>query len=73
MSAAARLAAAALALALAACGQQGAETRAAGNGAEAVANADVETLPADESAATPSGELANGAAEPQGNTADIEP
>jgi hypothetical protein len=34
---------------------------------------DVDTLPPDESASTPSEELANGAAEPQGNTADVQP
>lgn len=73
MSAATRLSAACLALALAACGQQDAATHADNSQAGAVANADIETLPADESMATPSDELANGAAEPQGNTADIEP
>ena len=51
-----------LALALCACGQ--APKDAATNNA---AVTDVEALPPDESAGTPTDELANGAAEPQGN------
>ena len=51
-----------LALALTACSE-------APNDAETnnAAVTDIEALPADESAATPTDELANGAAEPQGN------
>ena len=51
-----------LALALAACGEapKDSETNNA-------AVTDVEALPPDESAATPTDELANGDAEPQGN------
>jgi starvation-inducible outer membrane lipoprotein len=51
-----------LALALSACSEapKDAETNNA-------AVTEVEALPADESAATPTDELANGAAEPQGN------
>ncbi len=51
-----------LALALAACSEapKDAETNNA-------AVSDVEALPPDESVATPTDELANGAAEPQGN------
>ncbi len=51
-----------LALALCACGEapKDAETNTA-------AVTEVEALPADESAATPTDELANGAAEPQGD------
>jgi hypothetical protein len=63
------LSGACLALALAACGQQDAATSVN----NAATNGQVEALPPDESAATPSDELANGAAEPQGNTADVEP
>ena len=61
MSAAAR-SIALLALALSACSE--APKDAATNNA---AVTDVESLPPDESAATPTDELANGAAEPQGN------
>jgi hypothetical protein len=51
-----------LALALSACSEapKDSETNNA-------AGAEVEALPPDESAATPTDELANGAAEPQGN------
>jgi len=69
MSAAARMSVAWLATALAACGQQDAATSVN----NAATSAEVEALPADESSATPSDELARGAAEPQGNTADVEP
>jgi len=51
-----------LALALSACSE--APKDSATNNA---AVTDVESLPADESATTPTDELANGAAEPQGN------
>ena len=55
-----------LALALAACG--GAPEDAASNNAAAT---DIEALPPDESAATPTGDLANGATEPgNGDNAD---
>jgi hypothetical protein len=59
MSAAARPILPLLALALFACSEPAEET-AANNAAPA----DIEALPADESAATPTDELANGATEP---------
>jgi hypothetical protein len=61
----------ALGLALAACGGGEAEQHDAANNSAAIS--DIDTLPADESVTTPSDELANGAAEPQGNTAEVEP
>ena len=64
-------AAAKLLIALLALGACGKEADPAAKAPEA--QADVETLPPDESVATPSNQLANGAAEPQGNTADVEP
>ena len=69
MRAAAKALGASLALLLAGCGERDAATSVN----NAATNAEVEALPADESATTPSDELANGAAEPQGNTADVEP
>jgi hypothetical protein len=69
MRAAAKSIGGSLMLLLAACGEQDAATSVN----NAATNGDVEALPADESAATPSDELANGAAEPQGNTTDVEP
>lgn len=71
MSAAASPLAAAMALALtlAACGSGDRATSVN----QAATNADVEAVPPDESATTPSDHLATGAAEPQGNTADVEP
>jgi hypothetical protein len=71
MSAAAKGLAALLAMSVAACGGEQQQQPATVNNASAAT--DVEALPADESASTPSAELANGAAEPQGNTADVEP
>ena len=56
-----------LSLLLAACSQQPAAPPE--NNLE---GAEVEALPADESVTTPSDELAIGAAEPQGNTAELE-
>jgi hypothetical protein len=50
-----------LLIALAACQNQGAEENAAANAA--AAPADIEALPPDESSATPSDELVNGAVE----------
>lgn len=69
MSAVNRLTVLALALALAACGGASEQNVVITN--EIPANADVEVLPPDESAATPSDELANGAADPNVNEAAL--
>ncbi len=55
--------------ALSACSSGGEQTQPANN----AASGDVDVLPVDESAATPTNELANGSAEPQGNTAEVAP
>lgn len=69
MSAVNRLAVLALALALAGCGGASEQNVVITN--EIPANADLEVLPPDESAATPTDELENGAAEPQVNEATL--
>jgi len=57
--------------ALTACQKNGAEQNiAVDNGAAMTANADIETLPADESSTTPSNELINGADNADVNTSN---
>lgn len=58
-----------LLVAAAACGQRNAPT--ANQAIASNTGMDVETLPPDESDATPTNELENGVDEPTGNTADL--
>jgi hypothetical protein len=58
-----------LALAAAGCGRH--DARATNEASATNTGMDVETLPPDESDATPTNELENGVDEPTGNTADL--